>query len=469
MSLKHRLIHRLEFKLVLFFSTGFVVLALLLFAFISFQLSTSIRLKERQFVLEKASQYLSIANARGMDSLLAHLDRKASPTFKPGMLVLINAPDGTIAYALLPEFWETYPLADIPKEMDARTGEWGLVGGSGWFGDASEIDESDWLEITSKKLAQGYTLYIGYSNEEIEETQSRLRDLFFNLLGFSLVVGILGGIFLSWQTLLPLKELLSAIKRVESGEMGARVRTRGTGDDLDELAHKFNQMLSKIETLIRAMAESLDNVAHDLRTPLARMRASIEKSVEDGEDDALMDSLLDCAEETERLNSIINTLMDISEAETGTMNLHPETISILDLMNSVCDVYQIPAEEKQITLTKIVPKGLSVLADPGRLYQVIANLVDNGVKYTPPHGRVTLTASQEGPGIKICVEDTGPGIPEKDIPKIFDRLFRCDRSRSQKGLGLGLSMVQAVVRAHNGTIVAENLKDRGTRFTLLLP
>lgn len=168
--------------------------------------------------------------------------------------------------------------------------------------------------------------------------------------------------------------------------MDARVTPRGTGDDLDQLAHKFNRMLSKIETLIQAMGEALDNVAHDLSPLLARMRISIEKSVEDGENEALMNSLMDCA-----------------------------------------------------------------------------------VKYTPAQGRVTLTASKEGHGVKICVEDTGPGIPQADIPKIFDRLFRGDRSRSEKGLGLGLSMVQAVVRAHNGTIVVENLPDKGTRFTLILP
>ncbi|MCP4114696.1 MAG: HAMP domain-containing histidine kinase [Desulfobacteraceae bacterium] len=372
MSLSPRLIRKLEFKLVLWFSSGFIVLALLLFAFISFQLNTSIRIKERQFVLEKASQYLTIAHTRGMASLLAHLDREQGPAFKTGMIIMITAPDGASVHTSLPKFWEAFPIADIPKQMETRTGEWVEVRGSGWFGGASDIDESDWLEVTSKKLNRGYTLYIGYSNEEIEETQARLR-------------------------------------------------------------------------------------------------ASIEKSVEAGNHEALMDSLMDCAEETELLGSIINTLMDISEAETGTMTLHPEEIPLSDLMDSVCDVYQIPSEEKQITLAKIVPGELSVMADPARLYQVIANLVDNAVKYTPSQGRVTLTASREGTGVKICVEDTGPGIPEEDIPRIFDRLFRCDRSRSQKGLGLGLSLVQAVVRAHNGTIGVENLKDRGTRFTLLLP
>lgn len=130
-----------------------------------------------------------------MEALLVHLNKEKGSTVTPGMLLMVNAPDGTIAYASLPKFWETYPPIHIPQKMEGQTGKWVLVRGSGWFGDASKIDESDWLEITSKNLSQGYTLFIGYSNEEIEETQSRLSGVFFNLLGFSLAVGVLGGIF----------------------------------------------------------------------------------------------------------------------------------------------------------------------------------------------------------------------------------------------------------------------------------
>lgn len=469
-SLPDKLFSRVEFRLVAWFCAGFIVLSLLLFAFISLQLIASIGLKQRQFLLEMASHYGDIASDQGVESLVKHLGSEPGEPFRNWSFILIQDRDGSVSYVSLPESWEAVSPAGIIEEFRKQKGKWRKVRGRGWFRGEEKADWDDLLEISSSKIAGGCILYFGFSSEEVQETLSRLLDLFLKFLIFTLGIALLGGIFFTWRSLVPLKGLLAAVQKVESGRLDARVACRGSGDDLDKLAGRFNTMLSKIERLITAMGESLDNLSHDLKTPLARMRVTIEKAVgDDGTREQMLNALLDCGEETEALDRTINALMDISEAETGTMTLNPEKISLNRLIESLCDVYQLPAGEKEVLLVPRVAEGLEITADAPRLYQLMANLVDNGVKYTPSHGTVTITAGKTDGGVIITVEDTGPGIPEEEMPRIFERLYRGDKSRSEKGLGLGLALVQAVVRAHRGEISVTNLEPGGTCFAVTLP
>lgn len=461
---------RTEFRLAAWYSAVFILWSVLLFFIISFLIFTSIRSKERRIVQHKAEKYVDIAKKEGLDHLLDDLEREREFTRDQGLFLVITDHGGEIRYASLPREWEMYNPRTILGGGARKTGERIVFRGKGWFGGEEEADRSDTLEIINRSLPDGATLYLGQSNEEIEDILFRFYEIFFTLLVPLFMLAVSGGVFLSWRTLKPLKELIHAVNRVETGEMNARVPSRNTGDELDELATMFNRMLEKIELLIQGMREALDNVAHDLKTPMARMRASIEKTVQAESDrETLQEALMDCAEESERVVHMLNTLMDISEAETGTMNLYLETVPLSGLIDNICDLYSYPSEEKNIRLSMAVPETLIVWADPNRLYQVIANLVDNAVKYTPENGRVHIAATQMETAVKIMVEDTGPGIPDKDIPRIFERLYRGDKSRSQKGLGLGLALVQAVVHAHNGEITVMNLPGKGTCFTLVVP
>jgi signal transduction histidine kinase len=173
-------------------------------------------------------------------------------------------------------------------------------------------------------------------------------------------------------------------------------------------------------------------------------------------------------EESERIMSMMDTLMDISEAETGVMNLNRKEMPLTDLVYPIYDLYLMVAEAKQITMTYHVSPSLKIFADPDRIGQVVANLLDNAIKFTPEGGTVTLSAhaNQSDTIIEVC--DTGMGIPPHDMDRIWDRLYRGDRSRSQKGLGLGLSLVKAIVTAHEGNIDVVS-GTSGTTFSLSLP
>jgi signal transduction histidine kinase len=326
------------------------------------------------------------------------------------------------------------------------------------------------LETASIRLADGTLVQVGKSTEARDDLLARFRAAL-GLVTLSIVlIALTGGALATQSALKPIRQLIAAVQRIiTTGRTDARVPLAESRDAIDELSALFNAMLDKIEGLVTGMRGALDNVSHDLRTPMTRLRTSAEMALASPPDlERYHEALADCVEEADRVLVILTTLMDITEAESGTMPLRREPVALADIVARATDLYRDTADAKGVTLAARVSAGVSVNVDRTRLEQVAANLLDNAIKYTPSGGRVEISAGLEGGRAVLQVSDTGMGIPADELPRIWDRLFRGDRSRAERGLGLGLSLVKAVVEAHGGTVSVDSEVGRGSTFTVYL-
>jgi signal transduction histidine kinase len=247
------------------------------------------------------------------------------------------------------------------------------------------------------------------------------------------------------------------------------VPIRHSRDPLDDLGARVNEMLGRIQSLVLGMRGALDNVAHDLRTPLTRFRNVAETALVAGDADAARDALAHALEEADRVSASLTALMDISEAETGTMALTRESVGLAGVVDEALSLYADEADDKAIALRSNVPRDLHVIGDRTRVRQVLANLIENAVKYTGRNGHIDIEASAKDGFVTLTVRDTGMGIDPVHMPHIWDRLYRADSSRTTRGLGLGLSLVKAVVEAHGGHVGVSSTPGQGSTFSVSLP
>ncbi|WP_433118632.1 HAMP domain-containing sensor histidine kinase [Micromonospora sp. CA-246542] len=267
----------------------------------------------------------------------------------------------------------------------------------------------------------------------------------------------------------PLHALTGAAQRMRDGDGAARVRVTGR-DEIARLAEAFNDMSERRERLEQLRRAMVSDIAHELRTPVTTIRGWLE-AAEDGVaplDRRLVSSLL---EEATLLQHVIADLQDLAEAEAGALRLHPETVYLADLLGQVAEAYRVQADLAGVTLSVLLDADPQVYADPVRLRQVVGNLVGNAVRHTPAGGRVTISAGAAGGKVTIAVADTGSGISAEHLPRVFDRFWRAEKSRSRQtgGSGLGLAIVRKLVEAHQGTVQVESKPTKGSTFTVHLP
>jgi signal transduction histidine kinase len=432
--------HAFGLRLAAWYATLFVIGSIAIVVLTYFLTAVSLEQRDQQIIHEKLGEY-AVTYERGGIAALADTVRAEQAAAPERLFVRVA------------ERWSETVV---------------LSGPEGW--------RPEGLEVASLRLADGTLVEVGKSPEARQDLLARFRAVL-GLVTLSIVVVALGGGLLATQSALaPIRRLIDAVTRIiRTGRTDQRVPLAGTADAIDDLTALFNAMLDKIEGLVRGMHDALDNVSHDLRTPLTRLRGTAEMALA-GEADLqrYRDALADCVEESDRVLVMLNTLMDISEAESGAMPLQREPVRLTDVVARAFDLYHDAAEAKGVTLSSEVAASLPgdnivVAADRIRLEQAVANLVDNAVKYTPAGGRVDVEISRDGDASRIRVRDTGPGIPADELPRIWDRLFRGDTSRAERGLGLGLSLVKAIVEAHGGSVEVVSQPGSGSTFTVALP
>ena len=301
----------------------------------------------------------------------------------------------------------------------------------------------------AERLANGETLIIGRNLDEVPEIfEITQRVVVLGLLA-ALCLGLTGGAWLSIRSQRRIEEVNRKIQRIVAGELRQRLPTTGNNDSFDRLAALVNGMLDDIETLIQNLATVGDDIAHDLRTPLTRVRIGLERSRNNAQSLVDLQLAVDHAiAGIDHAISIVTALLRIREIEQTRRLVGFDNVKIAELLREVGDLYEPFTEEKRVALTVKTDSEIMVRGDRDLLFEAVANLVDNAVKFTPEGGQIELTLAREGSSGIVRVSDTGPGVSESERELVVRRFYRSDRSRGTKGLGLGLSLVAAIVKFH---------------------
>jgi len=460
-----RLRQSLAFRLALLYTVVFALVAGALFAVLYWELARALETREHAAVEQLAFQLGRAYDAAGAEGLRDRLNSAATPEVR-SFFVRVIGPNGETSFAYVPPDWVQTRMQSLPFPAD-----WGITAMRKIQTIRIPQDALRDYTIASAPLADGSALQVGRSTDSRAVLLRPLRRAFIDVGAVALVLSAAVGAVLAWRATRPLRLVSDTARQiVATGNLAARVPGAAGSGELALLVRQFNTLLDKNSAHVRVLRETLDNLAHDLRTPLTRLRGTAEMALHDGgEPGEAREALAGCIEETDRLLHVIETLLDISAAEGGALALDLARLDLRSLVERAADLHREVAEEKKIGVRLELPLPVELNADNVRLGQAVNNLLDNALKYTPAGGHVTMAAGVAGGFAVLTVTDNGPGVPANEREAIFRRLYRGDASRSQRGLGLGLSLVKAIVEAHHGTVEAVGAPGGGARFVVRLP
>jgi signal transduction histidine kinase len=452
-----RLLRTNAFRLAALYLTLFATSVLALLAFIYWSTANFIEQQTEATLDAEIAGLAEQYEQRGLSGLVQVIAERSAGERGDAMIYLITDPQSRPLAGNL----SAWPNAEVIRP--------------GWIGFPVEIKRGSRQEThaargTTFTIPGGYRLLVGRDLRDAAAFRRRVTGTLAWAGLLTLGLGLAGGIFISRNMLQRVEAVSNTAARIIHGDLGQRVKLTGSGDEFDQLATNLNAMLDQIERLMEGMRQVTDNIAHDLRTPLSRLRSRLEVTLLERPDAARYEDVMrQTIGEADHLLGTFTALLSIAEAEAGSNRAGMGIVDLAEIAGSVAELYEPFAEEKGLSLEVDVGQPVMVRADRHLIAQAIANLLDNAIKYTPD-GRVRLSVSRGPGGARLEVVDSGPGIPPDRRDAVFDRFVRLEGSRSTPGNGLGLSLVRAVARLHGGTVtLADNGAEPGLRAVLTLP
>jgi len=318
------------------------------------------------------------------------------------------------------------------------------------------------------------TIQVGSSLEGVEEALKQLLIILIIAVPAALLITSVGGLFLANKALKPVDEITQIAKKIGSGDLNQRIKIRRVNDEIGRLAATFNEMIAKLDESFQQIKRFTADASHELKTPLTILKGEVEVTLKkERELEEYRQTLSSNLEEIDRMSRIVENLLTLSRADMGELKMAREEIDLSYVAREVWEDLKRMAQIKDVQLKFVDDSFTKVEGDPLRLRQLILNLVENGIKYTPPGGDVELRVRGDRGNkvVKIEVSDTGVGIAQEDLERVFDRFFRVDKARSREtgGTGLGLNICRLIVQAHQGQIWVESELGKGSTFTVTVP
>lgn len=456
--------HTLAFRLTLWYAFFFVVSSLITFQVFFVMTSAYNRAATDSELIMEYDEFTAFYEQGGVEALKEAIELEVRLEGADRFFFRLLGPDGRELLATEKTAWQAL-LAEGDDLAGRRSGTAYILYSLPYGG------YRHGAHALSGEMGADTLCQIIISRQKGERFLDTLRHVFHLVLLIVVIMAAATGLFMARRALAGVKEISTAAQEIAAGALDRRVAilARG-GKEIAELADTFNTMLDRISLLIKGMAEMTDNIAHDLKSPVTRMRAMAEMALVEDRNAMDRQSLAaDIVEQCDMLLELINVMLFISETEAGAATFQKSRVDMARVVEDACELFMPLAEDKKIALEMSLAGPCLVAGNLNLLQRMVANLLDNALKYSGAGCHVSVSLTPEQGRIVLRFQDNGMGMGAEDMPHIFDRFYRCDQSRTKPGSGLGLSLVRAIVGAHGGEISVASSLGQGSTFTVILP
>ncbi len=453
----------LSFRLTIWYAGIFTLSSFIAFSVFYLRIYSITMARADEELIEETEEISAALNKGGIGTVRAEIAEDAEEEDENNIFFRVISRDGEILATTNMSSWGNIDISH--KTIKAQDSQ------ANYVLQTLAIPGREYkARVISAPIGPKEIFQMGMILEEEEEYLKIFRNLFYLLFLVMAFISGLFGLFIARQGLRDVEEVTRTAIEISSGLHDKRVRVKDRYEEIERLGNAFNMMLDRIQSILLAMREINDNIAHDLRSPLARIRGIAEMTlVREKSADDFKKMAVSTVEECDTLIEMVNTMLEITEAEAGVAQQNIEEFDLAKLISDACDLFRPIADDKHIDINLSIPDELHFRTDRKKLQRMVTNLLENAIKYSPDGGTVAISVLVHEGQIDIVIEDNGIGISQDDQPHIFERFYQSDKSRSTTGIGLGLSLAKAFAVALGGKIIVKSTLGEGSTFTVNLP